>query len=401
MFLSSMAHCGAIRRTEGIPLKERQRIQFYISVFVASLGVSMYMYFIPTFAQSFGATFLDLGIIGTVWSFATAVTPLLIGHFADRMNRAWIWVLSLTINAVATVVLVFSTSLFDIILLRLFGGIGMGAFWSTGEIVVTDITPPEGRVKEMGRYAIALAAGALMGPFIGGLIIEALGYLPLFVISTAVIVVAVVQAIARVVPGYSRKGDHFSLSSLRVLPTIRGLLPWYLMLFCYGVVWSLLGSIFPGYANSTGVGAALIGFLFSAFGVARIFSYATVHRYTRFGEKRVLLFSSALIFCGLLIQGALPNFISFLVGILLIGAGEGVVFPITINLIASHFPLDRAGIAVASYESSVNIGETVSPYLAGFLASMINIESSFLVMSVFGALMALFVWKGQAQMTRE
>ena len=86
-------------------------------------------------------------------------------------------------------------------------------------------------------------------------------------------------------------------------------------------------------------------------------------------------------------------------GILLIGGGAGAVFPITISLIARHFPQDRAGAAVASFETSVNIGETIGPYLAGFLASLINIESSFLIMSVFGALMAMFAWKGRTHAT--
>ena len=359
----------------------------------------MYMYFIPVFAQSFGATFLDLGVIGTVWALAAAITPVLVGHAADRMNRAWVYSLSLIINAVATIILVFSNSVFDIVLLRLFGGIGMGAFWPTAEVLVTDITPPERRVREMGRYSIAQATGILIGPFIGGLIVEDFGYFLLFVISTVVIGISIVQAVAWVIPSYKRREGSSLSSSSNSLPIVRKLLPWYLMLLCYGVVWALVGSIFPGYANSTGIGAALIGLLLSAFGVSRIFSYATVHRYVKFGEKRMLLFSSGLIFSGIFIQGALPNFLAFLVGILLIGGGVGVVFPITISLIARHFPDDRAGAAVASFETSVNIGEAIGPCVAGFLASLINIESSFLIMSIFGALMALFALKGRSQAT--
>lgn len=362
----------------------------------------MYMYFIPVFAQSFGASFLDLGVIGTVWALATAITPVLVGHAADRMNRAWVYSISLIINAIATIILVFSNSVFDIVLLRLFGGIGMGAFWPTAEVLVADITPPENRVREMGRYSIALATGTLIGPFIGGLIIEALGYFLLFVIATVVIAISVVQALAWVVPSYRRReasGSSSSSGSSGSLLIVRRLLPWYLMLLCYGVVWALLGSIFPGYANSTGISAALIGLLLSAFGVSRIFSYATAHRYVKYGEKRMILFSSILIFSGIFIQGALPTFLAFLVGILLIGGGVGVVFPITISLIARHFPDDRAGAAVASFETSVNIGETIGPYLAGFLASLINIESSFLIMSVFGALMAIFALNGRTQST--
>jgi MFS family permease len=139
-----------------------------------------------------------------------------------------------------------------------------------------------------------------------------------------------------------------------------------------------------------GISAAFIGILLSAFGLTRIFSYATAHRYLIFGERRVLLSISSMIFVGLLILGVLPNFLGFLLGMILIGGGVGVVFPITISLISRRFPVERAGVAIGSYETAVNWGETLGPYLAGVLASGTSIESSFLIMSVFGVLMALF-----------
>ena len=116
----------------------------------------MNMYFIPVFAQSFGATFVDLGLIGTVWALATTVTPFLFGYLAGRMKRVWVYILSLAINAFATLFLVLSRSVVDIMVLRFFGGIGMESFWVTAEIMVTDLAPIDARVMEMGRYGVVL-----------------------------------------------------------------------------------------------------------------------------------------------------------------------------------------------------------------------------------------------------
>ena len=159
------------------------RSHFYVTVFVASLGMGMNMYFIPVFAQSFGATFVDLGLIGTVWALATTITPFLIGYLAGRTKRVWVYVLSLTLNAFATLFLVLSRSVVDIMVLRFFGGIGIEAFWVTAEIMVTDLAPLEARVREMGRYGVALVLGVLIGPLIGGLVTESFGYVNLFIIS--------------------------------------------------------------------------------------------------------------------------------------------------------------------------------------------------------------------------
>jgi hypothetical protein len=58
------------------------------------------------------------------------------------------------------------------------------------------------------------------------------------------------------------------------------------------------------------------------------------------------------------------------------------------------------GAAVGSYETFVNSGETIGPYLAGVLVSLTNIGSSFLIISLFGLLMALFVVKGGTYSSR-
>jgi MFS family permease len=371
-----------------------RRSHFYVTVFVASLGMGMNMYFIPVFAQSFGATFVDLGIIGTVWALATTITPFLIGHLAGRTNRAWVYVLSLVLNAFATIFLIMSRSVVDIMVLRFFGGIGMEAFWVTAEIMVTDLAPIEARVREMGRYGIALVLGVLMGPLIGGLVTESFGYINLFIISTLVIGISTVQAIVWLVSGYRTTEPPTSQPFSDYMRTLKRLLPLYMMIVCYGVIWGLITAIFPGYANSIGISAVLIGFLFSAFGVARIFSYATAHRYLRFGQMRTLFFVSLVIFVGLLTIAIFPTFLTLLVGIILIGGGAGVVFPITIDIVSRNFPDEQAGMAVASYETVINMGGTVGPYIFGMLTVVTTIGTSFLLMSAFGIFMALLAING-------
>ena len=141
-----------------------QRSRFYVTVFVASLGMGMNMYFIPVFAQSFGATFVDLGLIGTVWALATTITPFLMGYLAGKMKCVWVYVLSLTLNAFATLFLVLSRSVVDIIVLRFFGGIGMEAFWVTAEIMVTDLAPAEARGERDGSIWCRFSVGSLDWP---------------------------------------------------------------------------------------------------------------------------------------------------------------------------------------------------------------------------------------------
>ena len=354
----------------------------------------MSFYFIPVFAQTFGATFVDLGLIGTVWAIAATITPFLINYLAGRMKRVWVYVLSLMLNALAILLLILSRSVVDIMIMRFLGGIGMEAFWVIAEIMVTDLSPMEARVRDMGRYGIALVFGSLFGPLIGGLVIQSLGYVALFVISAVVIGVSTVQAIVWLVSGYPTTEPRRPQSFSGYRRIVGQLWPLYMMIVCYGIIWGLITAIFPGYANSIGVSAVLIGFLFSAFSVARIFSYANAYRYLRFGEMRTLFFVSLVIFAGLLMISVFTAFITLLVGLMLIGCGVGVVFPVSINFVSNHFPGERASAAVASYETAINMGETMGPYIFGMLTIITTAGRSFLLMSVFGIFMALFAVRG-------
>jgi MFS family permease len=95
------------------------------------------------------------------------------------------------------------------------------------------------------------------------------------------------------------------------------------------------------------------------------------------------------IFVGLLTIAIFPMFLPLLVGMMLIGGGVGVVFPVTIDIVSRNFPDERATTAVASYETAINIGGTVGPYIFGMLTVITTIGRSFLLMSIFGIFMAL------------
>jgi len=375
-------------------LHDAKLFRLYVAVLVANLGLGLYMYFIPVFAQSLGATFFDLGLIGTAVAVTSALAPMFVGNLADRVNRAWLFTFALAINALATLALVFSRSVVDVVILRLVGELALGFYYPTVEVVVTDLAPLERRVKEMAWYSAASTIGLLVGPIVGGMIIQEFGFLRLFVVSSVILGVAFIQTIIWVVPNYPIR-ESVAPNFSGIMRTFRKLLPWYLMIGCYGIVYSVMTTIFPGYANSIGVNTTLIGFLFGSFGLGRIFAYVTSERYVRLGEKKALLFASLLMAIGIVGVSVYPTFIVFLTAILVIGGSSGIVFPLTINLISRNYPEDKIGAAVGSYESTVGIGQAVGPILAGVVASLAGIESSFLLTAFFGVLMAVFMVKGQ------
>jgi MFS family permease len=176
---------------------------------------------------------------------------------------------------------------------------------------------------------------------------------------------------------------------------MRQLLPWYVLVLCYGIVFNIIATIFPGYASSVGISAVLIGGLFAAFGIVRVSAYATSERYLRFGERKALVLVSLLISAGCLVIAFYPSFIAFLPVIGIMGGCFAIVFPLSIGLISRHFLDEQAGTAVGSYESVIGIGNAIGPALAGVVAAVSNIQLSFVSASFFAILMAIIAATGK------
>lgn len=372
-------------------------MHLYVSVFVASLGLGTYAYFIPVFAQTLGGSFLDLGFIGAANALAYAMTPLFTGFLADRLNRAWIFTVAIAINAAMTIVLALANSVSSIFLIRLVGGFGQGLLWPISEVLVTDLVPIDARVKEMGLYSVAWASGILIGPVMGGFIIQYLGFTLLFVVSSLLVGLALLPDLLWLVPGYRQKAISVPQFSGNI-STMRKLASWYLMAACYGIVFGVVVAIFPGYANSVNVGPTMIGFLFTVFGISRVLTFATSEWYLKLGERKALVVTSGMIAAGVAVISIFPVFQWFMVSMALLGGCFGVIFPLTISLISRHFPQGRLGTAVGSYETAYGIGFAIGPLLAGAIAA-VDISLTFISMSSFGVLMMIFALLGHTYPT--
>jgi len=113
-------------------------------------------------------------------------------------------------------------------------------------------------------------------------------------------------------------------------------------------------------------------------------------------QAKVLLTVSAVFGVGILCIGIFPGFDGFLLGLVLIGCCSATMFPLMINLIFRHFPSEKLGIATGSYETVFSLGSAMGPILAGSLALFASVRWAFVLFSLFGAVMFLFVTIGKS-----
>jgi MFS family permease len=108
-----------------------------------------------TFSVGTGAT----GALSTVTLSASAVGGILGGILADRIGRARTLMLSVAVYSLFTFLSGLASSYEMLMVFRVFQGIGFGAEWGVGAVLVAELVRPEARGKALGIIQSAWAAG--------------------------------------------------------------------------------------------------------------------------------------------------------------------------------------------------------------------------------------------------
>jgi MFS family permease len=108
-----------------------------------------------TFSVGTGAT----GALSTVTLSASAAGGILGGVLADRIGRARTLMLSVAVYSLFTFLSGLATSYEMLMVFRVFQGIGFGAEWGVGAVLVAELVRPESRGRALGVIQSAWAAG--------------------------------------------------------------------------------------------------------------------------------------------------------------------------------------------------------------------------------------------------
>jgi len=153
-----------------------------ITSFMGPFVISSVNVALPAIQKEFNADAVQLSWIATALLLAVAVTLVPAGRIADIHGRKKIFTWGLSLYTLASLLAAFAGSIEMLILCRVFQGIGSAMFLTTGMAIITSIFPPKKRGKAIGVYVSAVYIGLSMGPFVGGIMTQNIGWRSLFVI---------------------------------------------------------------------------------------------------------------------------------------------------------------------------------------------------------------------------
>jgi len=104
---------------------------------------------------------------------------------------------------------------------------------------------------------------------------------------------------------------------------------------------------------------------------------------TRFGIKRILQISGITIVSGMTLAVALPTLVFATLGFLMIGIGVSSVVPLAYSL-AGKSKTMLPGLALAAVSSIGFLGFLIGPPIIGFIAQMLSLRWSLILVALLG-----------------
>ena len=159
------------------------------------MALPFYVLFAGTRMELTGAT---LGLLTTVWMLTSSTTNLVWGYMADRQGYKIVMVATLACWTASHVQLLFVEDLTGMIVFFVLMGTASGGFNQSGQNMVLEFGRLEDIPIRLAASGSAVNLVAVVGPFVGGLVVAATGYVSLFVTTIALQVIALVIIIIAV-----------------------------------------------------------------------------------------------------------------------------------------------------------------------------------------------------------
>ncbi|HSQ92745.1 MAG TPA: MFS transporter [Methanoregula sp.] len=154
-----------------------------LSSFLVPFTGSSILVALPAMAAELHANAVTLGWITSSYIIAAAVFIVPFGRYADITGRKRIFLSGLVVFAAASLLCAVSPSAEFLIGARFLQGIGGAMLFSTSVAVVTQVYGPGERGAALGITIATVYAGLSLGPFIGGILTDNLGWPWIFIVN--------------------------------------------------------------------------------------------------------------------------------------------------------------------------------------------------------------------------
>ena len=202
-----------------------------IATFMLLLDVTIVNVALPEIERDLGASLTDLQWVVDSYVLALAALTLMAGALADRLGRKLVFTAGLAAFTAASLFAGFASDALTLNLARGLQGIGGAAMFGTVLALIAQEFAPHERKTALGIWGASVGVGVAVGPLVGGVLVDSLGWEWIFFVNVPVGLLTIALALTKLreardpSPGrldWAGLGTFSSALFLLVLGLLRG-----------------------------------------------------------------------------------------------------------------------------------------------------------------------------------
>ncbi|HZS42796.1 MAG TPA: MDR family MFS transporter [Candidatus Paceibacterota bacterium] len=166
-----------------------------IGTFLGRLDQTIVNLALPKIISDFGITVSTAGWIGTAYILANAVFVPIWGKLGDTIGRKKVYVIGFSIFILGSALAGLAWNFSSMLVFRIIQAVASSADYPTAMAILTvTFTTQRDRAQALGIWSSAFAASAVLGPLIGGPLIDSFSWRMVFLINIPIGVIGIIMA---------------------------------------------------------------------------------------------------------------------------------------------------------------------------------------------------------------
>ena len=325
------------------------------------------------------ASKMQVGVVVGAYTLASVLVRPFSGFALDKFGRRTIFLSALIIYSLLFAGYLVAVTITSIIFLRIAQGLTWGFTTVSGSTIAIDNIPSSKRGEGIGYFALSTTLGMSVGPIVGLFICHQWGYIAMFISGCIISVASLACAYAVHLRKRFLVGKRIQLNwnSLFEKSSIRPSINVFITMIAYGGLLSFIAL----YGREIGIQNSSLYFLIFSIGVA-VARLTAGKEFDNKGPRRIITVCLILLIIGFPLLALAKDTVLFYLSAVIIGFGNGVIFPTFQSMVNNLADSMHRGIANSTLYTAVDLGMGFGMITAGLIAQHMSISVIFWISSV-------------------
>jgi MFS family permease len=364
----------------------------FVSVMVTTLVfffyIGMVIVTIPSFVErDLGAGEFGVGLTMASFAVAAIFARPFLGRLTERYGRRRLMMAGAVLASAATFTLGLASELWQVLVLRMFMGLGEAALFVAAATLIADLSPSNRRAEAASYFSVAVFGGMGIGPLLAEWVTGDDAYSRTFFVAGAFAALSAITVL-----GVPTRVDRSSADADKQ-PLFNRTALWPGMVLCSGIAaFAVFMAFVPEYSKSVGLaGAGALFFTYSLVSISLRLAAAKLPE--RLGAHRTVTIALVSLSAGMLLVAAVAEPWALWAGTVWIGVGMAFLYPSLMANVVNRVDDNARASALSSLTLFFEAGTIVGGVVLGAVGEIFSKRAGFLGGAIAALVGVVLLWQ--------